>query len=366
MEIQFKYLLILLFALLNSSCNSQMQSELQIENISDNKNAEKIASETVEPYNYGGGDIVTMGYLDRSGNMWFTTLTEGVYRFDGENFKNISVKDGLCSNHVNTVIEDREGILWFGTDKGLCKYDGSNFKNIPLPLEHSPRVSPITGLPSRKTQEVLSIIQDKQGVFWLGTIASGAYRYDGKTFTSYLMFEGRIQPRDSVYNNVIQSIVEDDEGNIWFTSQTHGGITKYDGEVFTNYNLKDGLSDDMIFSSFKDADGNLWFGTLDNGLISYKSGVFSYFKEADWQMISCFYQTPSGKLWMGSFREEPVLWFDGKKFNPVSFDPNNKLIELRFMAEDKDGNVWFGGRNSILYRYDGKELKDFTQLKRIE
>lgn len=360
MTIHINYLLIIIFALFTSSCNEQINKK------SDEGGKLIVVDKAIQAFKYGAGDIVTKGFADRFGNMWFTTLTEGVYRFDGKKFKNFTVKDGLCSNHVNTVIEDKEGLLWFGTDKGLCTYDGSNFKNIALPQEHIPSVSPITGLPSRKTQEVLSLIQDKQGIFWIGTIASGAYRYDGKNFTSYLRYEGRIQPRDSVYNNVIQSIVEDDENNIWFTSQTHGGITKYDGEIFTNYNLEDGLPDDMIFSSFKDAEGNLWFGTLDNGLISYKKGVFSYFKESDWQMISCFYQTQSGKLWVGSFREESVLWFDGEHFNKVPFDPNNKLVELRFMEEDKEGNVWFGGRYSILYRYDGKELKNFTQLKRIE
>lgn len=361
---KIKYLSILLFTLFNYSCNSQLPSKLKTEKKPDHKNTEKLVVKNDESYKYGAGDIVTSGYMDRSGNMWFTTLTEGVYKFDGEKFKNFTIKDGLCSDHVNTVIEDKEGLLWFGTDKGLCTYDGRNFKNISLPLEHTPNVSSITGLPSRKTQEVLSLIQDQQGVFWLGTIATGAYSYNGETFTSYLRYERRIQPKDSVYNNVIQSIVEDNENNIWFTSQTHGGITKYDGEFLTNYNLKDGLPGDMIFSSFKDADGNLWFGTLDNGLISYKKGVFSYFKETDWQMISCFYQTQFGELWVGSFREESVLWFDGEKFNPVPFDPDNKLVELRFMAEDKEKNVWFGGRYSILYRYDGETLKDFTQLKR--
>ena len=247
---QLKFIAIVSIALFTSSCNGQINKDL--------KGKGKLVDEKIEPFQYGAGDVITSGYMDRFGNMWFTTLTEGVYRFDGEKFKNFTVKDGLCSNHINTVMEDKEGLLWFGTDKGLCMYDGSNFKNISLPLEHSPSVCPITGLPSRKTQEVLSIIQDKQGVFWLGTIATGAYRYDGNTFTSYLRYEGRIQPRDSVYNNVIQSIVEDNESNIWFTSQTHGGITKYDGEVFTNYNLKDGLPDDMIFSSFKDA-RNRWF-----------------------------------------------------------------------------------------------------------
>jgi len=312
-------------------------------------------------------NIVTNGILDKNGNMWFTTLTEGVYKYNGSTFVNFTTKDGLCSNKVNSLIEDSEGLLWFATSKGLCRFDGNVFTQFPLPQEEIPSVSLETGLPSRITEEVLSLIQDKSGDFWLGTLAGGAYHFDGKTFTSYLKFKGRIHPVDSVYNNVIQSIVEDDNGNIWFTSQTHGGITKYDGHVFTEFTMENGLPDDMIFSSFKEADGTLWFGTLNRGLICYRENSFSFFSEKDGlnnNMVSCFYQDTSGKLWIGSFRESTVSWYDGQKFTSVPFDKDQKLVELRFITGDKDGNVWFGGRHGLLFRYDGKELKDFTMLKK--
>jgi len=354
---QLKYFLISL-TLFTSSCNGQINKETEKQKV------KELAIEKIKLYEYGAGDIVSSGYLDKLGNMWFTTLKEGVFKYDGKTFKNITTKDGLCSNKVNSVIEDKDGLLWFATSKGLCSYDGNVFSKFPLPQEDFPSVSPETGLPSKVTEEVLSIIQDRTGDFWLGTLAGGAYHFDGNTFTAYLKFNGRIHPTDSVYNNVIQSIVEDNSGNIWFTSMTHGGISRYDGKTFAHFTKEDGLSDDMIFSSFKDVNGNLWFGTLDNGLISYKAGSFSYYKENEWQNISCFYQDKTGKLWIGSFREESVLWFDGKKFTPVPFDKDQKLVEIRFITEDKNGNVWFGGRYGILYRYDGKELKDFTQLKR--
>ena len=61
------------------------------------------------------------------------------------------------------------------------------------------------------------------------------------------------------------------------------------------------------------------FETLDNGLISYKEGSFSFFKEKEWQNVSCFYQDNTGKLWIGSFRESTVSWFDGEKFTSVPF-----------------------------------------------
>lgn len=361
--IKQRYLFLLIIVLFNLSCNGQSQKKSITEINPENKSSEQIIIKNID---YNSGDVTTNGFLDNSGNMWFTTLTEGVFKYDGKTFKNITTKDGLCSNKVNSVIEDKDGLLWFATSKGLCSYDGNIFSNFPLPQEDFPSVSPETGLPSKVTEEVLSIIQDRTGDFWLGTLAGGAYHFDGKTFTSYLKFNGQIHPTASVYNNVIQSIVEDNSGNIWFTSMTHGGITRYDGKTFTHFTKEDGLSDDMIFSSFKDKDGNLWFGTLDNGLISYKNSAFNNHKEKDWQNVSCFYQDKTEKLWIGSFREKTVLWFDKKKFTPVPFDKDQKLVEIRFITEDKNGNVWFGGRYGILYRYDGKELKDFTQLKRIE
>lgn len=341
---------------LASSCNGQ--GKISKENKSKS-----------EPIKYDSGDVTTNGFLDKADNMWFTTTKEGVFRYDGTNFTNFTEKEGLCSNSVNSVIQDNKGILWFATAKGLCSYDGTKFVNIPLPKETSKSVSPETGFPSAETETILSIIQDRKGNFWLGTDASGAYHFDGKTFTSFLKYKGRLQPpNNDVYNNCIQSIVEDNDGNIWFTSQTHGGISKYDGKTLTHFTKATGLPDDMIFSSFKDKNGNLWFGTLDNGLISYNEGSFNFFNETDGlnnNMVSCFYQDKTGKLWIGSFRESTVSWFDGENFTSIPFDKEQKLVEIRFITEDKDGNIWFGGRYGILWKYDGKVLTDFTQQKRL-
>ena len=361
---QLNYYSILFIILFATSCKSRDQATAS--NLEEN-DREIMIDPRPNPLNRNAGDVITNGFLDKDGNMWFTSLVDGVYKYDGTVFTNYTTKDGLCSNKVNAVIQDKDGILWFATSKGLCSYNGKNFINFPLPQEDIPSVSPETGLPSKKTEEILSLIQDKKGDFWLGTIAAGAYHFDGKIFTSYLKFKGRIQPTSNVYNNVIQSIVEDNKGNIWLTSQTHGGITRYNGKEFKNYSLKDGLPDDMIFSSFKDKDGTLWFGSLDKGLIVYQDDSFKYFNENDGlnnNMVSCFHQDKTGKIWIGSFRESTVSWFENGEFTTFPFDKDNKLVELRFISADKNDNIWFGGRYGILYRYDGKVLKDFTKLKK--
>lgn len=363
---QFNYLFIILITFFKISCSSPSQSK-SLHGIDSNKEVLKEPnSKKNSPINYGAGDVVTEGYLDKLGNMWFTTTKEGVYKYNGETFVNITVKDGLCSNEVSSVIEDDKGLLWFATAKGLCSYDGTNFVNLPLPKENSHEVSPETGFRSRATEVVLSVLQDKKGHFWLGTNASGAYHYDGKTFTSFLKYKGKLQS-DSIYNNCISSLTEDKKGNIWFTSMTHGGISRYDGKSMTHFTEKDGLFGDMIKSSFEDKAGNIWFGSiqnLDGGLLCYNGKSFTSYTPKDGlcdSNVACFYEDRKGRIWIGT--GNGVCYYNGKTF--TSFNNNGLSFgDIRFILEDKEGNMWLGGRYGVLYRYDGNELKDFTQKKR--
>ena len=364
---KFTCFVIILTALLNSSCNGQVQSKSQIDQESDKQNTEKSVNLKVEPYQYGAGDVVTKGLIDKEGNIWFTTTKDGVYKYDGKTFTNITVNDGLCSNNVWSVMEDNQGLLWFATTKGLCIYDGNSFANLPLPQEDFQSVSPETGFPSRKTEAVSTIIQDSKSDFWLGTDASGAYHYDGKEFTSFLKFAGRLHPVDSVYNNCITSILEDRNGNIWFTSMTHGGISQYDGESITHFTTKDGLLGDMIKPSFEDKAGNIWFGSiqnLDGGISLYDGKSFRNFTQKDGlcdSNVACFYEVESGIIWIGT--GNGICYYDGKVFTPFT-NNGQSFGDIRFIIRDKENKMWFGGRYGSLYRYDGNKLKAFTQQKR--
>jgi len=49
----------------------------------------------------------------------------------------------------------------------------------------------------------------------------------------------------------------DNKGNLWFASMPHGGVSRFDGDKFTNFSINDGLSDDMVRTIFSDKSGNL-------------------------------------------------------------------------------------------------------------
>ena len=350
--------------LLTLSCNSNGPT-----NLSDASSSHKMVSETSvtkQPIKYGPGDVVNRGFLDKSGNMWFTTLKEGVFRYDGTTFTNFTEKDGLCDNAVSSIIEDKDGVMWFGTASGLCSYDGKNFVNIPIPEDDATSDWLEKGYPIINPRSVLSMIQDKKGIFWIGSNGAGVYRYDGKTFTSFLKKQCSLAP-DSLHHNVVTSIKEDKAGNIWFSSFSHGGVTQYDGTTFTHYGIKDGLSDDMISTSYIDRSDNLWFGTRSGGMNRFDGETFSTIHETEGPCqnhMASLLEDKTGKFWVASFARSGVCWFDGESFTPTEIENSEQLNDIKFISEDKAGNIWFGGRYGILWRYDGKILTDFTQQKR--
>ena len=57
-----------------------------------------------------------------------------------------------------------------------------------------------------------------------------------------------------------RSILEDKSGNLWFGTEG-GGVSMYNGESFTHFTEKEGLSNRDVLSILEDKSGNLWFGT---------------------------------------------------------------------------------------------------------
>lgn len=66
---------------------------------------------------------------DKNGDFWFATW-EGIIRYDGKTFPNITLAAGLRRFHVFSVLEARAGNLWIGTDSGISRYAGKSFTSF--------------------------------------------------------------------------------------------------------------------------------------------------------------------------------------------------------------------------------------------
>jgi len=66
---------------------------------------------------------------DRAGNIWFGTVENGAWRYDGKSLRNFSAEDGLTSKDIMAIYTDRRGDLWLGGN-GVFKFNGASFDRI--------------------------------------------------------------------------------------------------------------------------------------------------------------------------------------------------------------------------------------------
>lgn len=355
-------LLILAFFVISCSGQNQTKSSSSETNIP-SSNQLKIKGNKVINFDTG----VYCGFLDSEGVLWFGSNGGGVYCYDGDGFAHYTEDQGLCNNQVCSITEDKKGNLWFGTAKGLCRFDRKTFTTIAIPQSDTSSLWLDKVYPIVNPNQVMSILQDKDGIFWIGTNGAGVYQYDGKTFTQYLSNVGKVY-EDSLQHNIVLSITEDLSGNIWFTSLSHAGVSRYDGENFTHFKTENGLSDNFVRTSFCDRAGNIWIGThgvRNGGLDRFDGKAFTNFHKMDDGLshnnVRWIFEDKSGNLWLGSGTTNLSI-FDGTHFKEFTTKEGQKFHRVLCIVEDATGNIWFGGGKG-LWKFDGESVTDMTQIK---
>ena len=183
---KFKYPIysLLLVSIFFTSCNGQTKAENPNETVVEQlsftgKNPKLTKTQGTNEY-----QNVHCSLQDKAGNLWFGTTGEGVYRYDGKVFTQFTVKDGLSNNSVWSILEDKSGNIWFGTDDGVSRYDGKTIAKISFTTIKNPG-GLVTAIPQSSQNAVWSMMQDKSGIIWFGT-SEDLYCYDGKSFSRFL------------------------------------------------------------------------------------------------------------------------------------------------------------------------------------
>ncbi len=317
---------------------------------------------------------------DKNGNMWFGT-SDGVSKYDGKYFSQFTKKNGLPSNYVFSIIEDKSGNIWFGTDAGISRYDGNYFTWF-------------TEKEGMSNNLVYTIMEDKSGNIWIGTMGGGISKYDGESFTHYSVKEGLphnyvfsiledklgniwigtynglckydgksftlFTEKEGLLNNSILCITEDRKGNLWVG--TDGGVCMYDGKSFALFTEKEGLSNNRIWDIMEDKNGNIWFGT-NGGACKYDKKHFTWFTEKEGlsnNRVRNIKEDKSGNMWFGT-DDGGVCIFKGESLTHFTEKEGLSNSYINSIIKDKDGNLWFGTDGGGVSRYDGKSFSHFTE-----
>jgi signal transduction histidine kinase/ligand-binding sensor domain-containing protein len=190
------------------------------------------------------------------GSLWWGTGS-GLFRYSKGTKTHYTVRDGLPSDDVKDILEDRLGRLWFATFGGLARFEEGHFVSL-------------TEADGLSSNHVRTLYEDADGTLWIGTYDGGLNRYRDGRFTRYTIADG-------LFNNGVFRIIEDSRGRFWVSSNR--GIyrlNKSELEGFAEGRLKSvtsvayGLQDGLLStecngglqpSGWKTPDGHVLFPT---------------------------------------------------------------------------------------------------------
>ena len=225
------------------------------------------------------------------------------------------------------------------------------------------------------TTGVRSILEDSKGNIWFGSYNEGVC----------LLHKGELQyftTENGLSNNQVRSIYEDKNGIIWF--ECGQGLSNYDGQKTTVYKERNYDS----INEWKLTDNDLWFKgdeTAGYNRLEGNPGVYQYDgkklsyrtlpvktklgQENHYSISTPFVRSKNGALWLGTYGA--LIGYNGSDFkiiNDASLGLNDETghLHIRSMMEDRKGNLWIGNNGIGVFKYDGKEIINFTEQQKLK
>ena len=315
---------------------------------------------------------------DRRGFLWIGT-EDGLNRFDGHRFETFHHDPNdpgtLASNDVSFILEDREGAFWLATwGGGLDRFDPAT-----MTFHHfrrQPADQDATGSSGLQDDRVQHLLEDSAGALWIGTFSGGLSRLDREsgTFETF-----RHDPKDpaSLSHDRIWRILEDPSGTLWIA--TGKGLCVFDRatESFVRYRHVQGdplsLSDDEVRTLYVDRAGTLWIGTgkgLNRVSLSDaedgRARSFERFLAApdglSHDVVTALFEDSRGTFWVGT-RGGGLNILDRAtgRWRSLRHDPDDPFSlsddDVRAISEDRTGVLWIATRHGGLNKLDLKPAK---------
>ena len=285
--------------------------------------------------------------LTLSSMISYSQSTEGQYTF-------VNFDKGATQRAVTSILQDNQGIIWMGTNGvGLYKYNGMEYKTY----KHV-----ATNPNTLNSSLVYAINENSKGELLIGTNEHGFLKLNIKTSeTQELTIKGGYKASDLVINSII-SYSKDK-----MLIATSRGLFSYKDQnnyiELANFETLNGLTQitQSIESLFKDSSGNLWVGTFSNGLIKISKGsdgktIFEKFKITDKRILTLI-QAPDGNVLCGTENDglfalksngEVIYNYRYDKFNKSSIKSNS----IWSLFVDNQDRIWIGYYNKGVGVYD--------------
>ena len=304
---------------------------------------------------------------DEQGYLWFGTW-DGLNQFDGYDFAIYNKLDGMSNPTINTLLEDSDGTIWIGTQDGLNLFDRSSktftvIKSIPGESN------------SLSNNTINHLFQDRKGYIWISTV-QGLNRYD-KSNHVYKHFNFNFANIDSIRTNWINKVMQDSEGMLWIATRfglfRFNDSTQFFTPFFHSQDDLSSLSSNAINDVYEDSEGRIWIATQDglNLFLGEQEGFKRYYHDPNDpnslsnNTVKVIYEDSQGIFWVGTHNKLNIFEKEKETFTHYHHSGNSSSIssdDINCIFEDDMGSVWIGTYKGVNMVHLG--LSKFTLYQR--
>jgi PAS domain S-box-containing protein len=294
-------------------------------------------------------DSISRIVQDSRGFLWFATA-EGLSRFDGYKFTNYGVEQGLPNRNINDLLETRSGMYWIATSAGLCRFNPNGtaraYVNEPAPTASAEPMFSVYHSPgSARAQSINVLLEDRVGMVWYGT-DEGLFRLEqtGSVWKPQAI-DIRL-PHEFADDTHINALAEDSTGSLWIGTMSGLYRRRPDG-VVERYTTQHGLPANNVRALLADRAGSLWAGTP-LGLVTLVAnpdlGRTIVARTYSVPNVNALLQTANGKLLVSSNGlAELDLTVAAESRTLLHYAKATGLSDsIQAFAEDRAGNLWIG------------------------
>jgi len=307
--------------------------------------------------------------------LWIATFGAGIIILNKESRKIInriskeSNPNPISSDFIYAMKKDSKGVIWFGMQfEGIMKYDPSKRKFYSYERPDSIIVESELYLQSDQVWCIQEDNTNKKQTVWVGTVGGSLSKFDVATekFTHYFKNKKLLK---GITNKSITSLYIDSKNNLWVGTYS-GGLNLYDrgSDAFSYFTVNDGLPNNQINSILEDENGNLWLSTnLGVSKFDPLKKTFTNYNVNDGLQGSIFNRGAGLKSHNGNIFFGGINGFN--YFNPEELHPNNNrpgivITGLKVISDDKSVDISiYSSEQIVLQHFQNYLTFEFAALE---
>ena len=252
---------------------------------------------------FTSGDLDAL-YEDNEGSLWIGSGGVGLLRLRNPKFSTVGEAEGLPNNVTWSVAPRSKGGIWVGTSAGLSSFVDGRLSSVDLSRVY------------RGNLRVRAVREDRNGIVWAGTDGAGVIRINGAGVRAFDIAAG-------LASNTVTALWEDQRGRIWVGEK--GGLDVIDQDKISSMlPMLHTTGAPWVRMIFEDSHGRLWVGTSNRGVFLIEGDKVRHYGTADGlpsDTVAAMHEDDEGKIWLGSadgfslWREDKIIPFS--KYGPL-------------------------------------------------